>query len=106
MELFDYQHLDGVTIEAEGPALRLDYSEPDQGGTRLMIRFRIPCSGQPAQLSGYAHDPQLREREISFADIPPRVLTDATVWIQEQIGKSGSQTKTTQALQAILKVMT
>ncbi len=103
MKRFDYQHLDGVTIEAEGPALRLDYSEPDQGGTRLMIQFRIPCSGQPAQLSGYAHDPQLREREISFADIPPRVLTDATTWIQEQIGKSGSQTK---ALQAILKVMT
>lgn len=75
MERFDYQHLDGVTIEPRGPALRLDYSEPDQGGTRLMIQFRIPTSGQPVQLSGYAFDPKLRERIISFAEIPPRVVT-------------------------------
>ena len=86
MEQFDYQHLDGLTLEAIGCALRLDYSEPDQGGTRLLHRFRIPIKGAIEIESGYAYDPSLSKREIAFAEIPPRVIQDAIVWLKQQHG--------------------
>jgi hypothetical protein len=86
MEQFDYQHLDGLTLEAIGCALRLDYSEPDQGGTRLLHRFRIPIKGAIEIESGYTYDPSLSKREIAFAEIPPRVIQDAIVWLKQQHG--------------------
>lgn len=105
MESLDYQHLDGLSLESERASMRVDYSEPDQGGTRLMIQFRIPLSGQPSQISGYAHDSELTEREILFTEIPHRVLADARHWIQDQLEKADSRTQTTAILRKFLEVV-
>ena len=67
-----------------------------------MIQFRIPCSGQPAQITGYAHDVSLRENPISFSDIPPRVVDDVRNWIGEQLRNSTSESGNIQVLRNVL----
>jgi hypothetical protein len=93
MERFDYQHLDGFTIESAENALRIDYSEPDQGGTHLLIRFRIPMYGNPETETGYSHEQELRRKEITLEEIPSRVIADAETWLLEQREIAESQGK-------------
>jgi len=85
MESFHHKHLEGLTIEPVGSALRIDYSEPDQGGTVLLTRFRVPLKGNPEIEYGYRHDAELTKREIAFEEIPPRVIGDAEAWLTQQL---------------------
>ncbi|MEI8353648.1 MAG: hypothetical protein WCG22_03980 [Lentisphaerota bacterium] len=84
MARFDYQHLDGLTLEAEKAAIRIDYSEPDQGGTRLLHHFRIFMDGHVERENGYAGDTKLQTKEIERNAVPARVIADALSWIREQ----------------------
>jgi hypothetical protein len=84
MERFNYQHLDGLTLEADKAAIRIDYSEPDQGGTRLLHRFRIFVDGHVERENGYAGDRKLQTKEIKRDAVPARVIADAMSWIREQ----------------------
>lgn len=91
MERFDYQHLDGLALESELCALRIDYSEPDQGGTRLMIAFRFYLDGRIEEISGYVQDRVHRTKAIGREKIPPRVLSDCSAWLQEQERLAGAR---------------
>ena len=101
MDRFDYQHLDGLTLEPRYGAIRIDYSEPDQGGTRLLIRFRIYVDGRIERDSGYAHDSELRTEAIDRSKLPSRVIDDGLTWVQEQIKTGANNTKLIEALHRI-----
>jgi hypothetical protein len=106
MEKFDYQHLDGFTLEAENAAIRIDYSEPDQGGTRLLHRFRFFANGRINRENGYAGDSELQTKDIGRDAVPPRVLSDGTSWIEQQTQIAAAHPKlieTLNRIQAALK---
>lgn len=84
MDLFIYQHLDSVKIDPS-KALILEYSEPDQGGTRLMHRFRI-CANMGIEVhSGYVGDVDLKKENVLVTEIPRRIWGDALNWIDQQL---------------------
>ncbi len=84
MDSFDNSHLDGISLEQSGEALRIDYSEPDQGGTRLVHRFRIFRNRNAEIEYGYAHDTNLQKNTVSLQDVPTRIFNDALNWIAQQ----------------------
>ena len=88
MEQFDYQHFDGIIIEGSNGSIRVEYTEPDQGGTRLLIHFRFYLNGNVERDSGYSFDDKLKTDSITWEKIPTRVIADTLGWIDEQL-KSG-----------------
>jgi len=81
-----YWH-DGISISQSPISLVLDYSEPDQGGTRLCFRFRIPLSDElPSSLeTGYSCEGYKNKEIIEIDDIPDQVLNDAKDLLIKQI---------------------
>jgi hypothetical protein len=84
MDQFNYQHFDGIIIEGSNGAIRVEYTEPDQGGTRLLIHFRFFLSGEVEQDSGYSFDEKLKTDSIRWNEVPRRVVCDTIGWIEEQ----------------------
>ncbi len=90
MKDLDYQHLDRISIDASTAELCLDYSEPEQGGTRLLYSFRIPSAAgrqrveEPTVTTGYAHDDHLTCQALAWRSLPLRVRRDATNWLVGQ----------------------
>lgn len=87
MDDLSYQALDEIRITGDEDALDVQYSEPDQGGTRLLLRYRIPrrASRLPIMLSGYAHEGALGHgREVPWSELPSRVARDLLPWLASQ----------------------
>src|SRR5262245_29829030 len=90
MDDLGYFHLDRIGIDGSSAMLCVDYSQQDQGGTRLLLQFRVPrrAGSAPGQLpilqEGYAHDAKLRERPLLWQDLPDRVRSEATAWLTQQ----------------------
>jgi hypothetical protein len=81
-----YQHLDEIPVDPPGAAIRVQYSEPDQGGTQLLLRVTIPANrnSPPILSSGYAHDEGLKSKEVSWGDLPERIASDLLPWLADQ----------------------
>jgi hypothetical protein len=81
---------DGISIESSPPALVLDYSDPDQGGTQLQFKFRINYSESTESKFkttlevGYAHEKEHSVEEITLNQFPQIVIEDALTWLREQ----------------------
>ena len=84
MQDFSYQHLNSIRIEPD-ITLLLEYSEPDQGGTRLLHRFYIYQNRNVQTEVGYSHDERFQRKAISIEEVPRRVFSDALVWIAQQL---------------------
>jgi hypothetical protein len=90
----DHAHLRVIAIEAEGPALCVEYGVPDQGGTCLVYRFRIPSgASSPTLACRYLHDPPPRASEepapVSWSQLPVRLKRDVAEWLSEQEQATG-----------------
>lgn len=86
---FSGQHLDSIQIEPD-ITLMLEYSEPDQGGTRLLQRFYISQNKEVEVASGYSHDENFQRKRVSGKDVPEQVFDDALDWITRQLECSPS----------------
>lgn len=89
MQKFTDQHLDSIKIEPD--ILILEYSEPDQGGTVLLHRFRIFKNKHVELETGYRHDINLQKNRVFITDIPQRVFKDALDWIVQQLQCGSSE---------------
>ena len=89
MKIFTYQHLNSIQIEPD--AVILEYSEPDQGGTVLLHRFRIFKNRGAERETGYRHDAELQKQGLSIAEVPQRVFKDALDWINQQMQCTSSE---------------
>ena len=100
-ELPEHVHLDGLAIDETDGVLLVGYSEPDQGGTRLLLCYRVPVKGpreaQPWLESGYTFDMELSRHTMPWEDMPSRLKTDAERWLVEQIEKAEESGKTSLA---------
>jgi hypothetical protein len=76
---------EGVTLGPGGRELVLDYSDPDQGGTRLCFRYIISLDEHPRIVTGYGPEISYAGKKISFREIPPDVLQDASNWIEDNL---------------------
>lgn len=76
-----YFSFEGITLAPDGRELTLDYSDPDQGGTKLCFRYAISLQSPPKLVTGYAHETDRSEREIGYNQIPQDVLRDAHDWL-------------------------
>ena len=83
MNSFTQQHLDSIRIEPS-KTLTLEYSEPDQGGTRLLNRFRILDSKEVEVESGYNADTDFTTKRVPSREVPRRIWDDALNWIDQQ----------------------
>jgi hypothetical protein len=84
MNSFKYQHLDSIGIEPS-KILTLVYSEPDQGGTRLLYRFRFFADKKIEVRSGYNMDADCTTKRLLFKEVPQRIWDDALNWINQQL---------------------
>ncbi len=84
MQNLEHQHLDSIGIHPD-VTLLLEYSEPDQGGTRLSHRFRIFQNKEVEVDIGYLHAADFQKKRISIQDVPQRVFDDALDWIAQQL---------------------
>ena len=84
MKNFTHQHFDSIRIESDSTLL-LEYSEPDQGGTRLLHRFRIFHNKVIEVEIGYLHDADFEKKRIPIQEVPQRIFQDALDWITQQI---------------------
>ena len=75
---------DGIALTAGGQDLVLDYSDPDQGGTRLRFRYVISRKVLPRLITGYGPDIGYTGEEIGYYQIPPDVLGDAREWLKSK----------------------
>lgn len=89
MQTFVGQHLDSIRIEPD-ITLFLEYSEPDQGGTRLLHRFYISQDKEIVVEDGYAHDERFQKEKIPAEEVPQQVLKDALDWITQQLESAPS----------------
>ncbi len=86
----DHAELRSIALHPEGPALSVEYGVPDQGGTLLLYRFRIPSAPNgPATFDcRYLHDPPPRPSErpspVASSDLPSRLKRDVSQWLSEQ----------------------
>lgn len=87
MNSFTYQHLDSIRIEPS-KTLTLEYSEPDQGGTRLLHRFRINSSKEVEIESGYVADTDFITKRVPAREVPSRIWDDALSWIDQQVQRA------------------
>jgi hypothetical protein len=84
MQAFIGQHLNAIRIEPD-ITLLLEYSEPDQGGTRLLHRFYISRNKEIEIETGYSHDRKFQRRRIEEKDVPQKVFNDALDWVTQQM---------------------
>lgn len=85
MRSFNYQDLTSIRLESSN-ALILEYTEPDQGGTRLLHRFRIGANKEIEMGSGYSSDDiESTTKRVMPEEVPPRVWNDALNWIDQQL---------------------
>ncbi len=84
MHAFTGQHLDTIRIEPN-ITLLLEYSEPDQGGTRLLQRFYISINKEVEIETGYSHDINFQRKRIAVQEVPRKVFDDALDWITQQL---------------------
>ena len=89
-----HQSFDGIILSADGNRLALDYSDPDQGGTRLYFRYILSLHSPPRLIAGYAPHGAGSEREISFDEIPAEVVGDARTWLKSNAETAREQEKT------------
>jgi hypothetical protein len=75
----------GISLAPDGRELTLDYSDPDQGGTRLCFRYVITPQSSPRLITGYAHESHRSPREISYDQIPQDVFSDAQHWLKSNL---------------------
>jgi hypothetical protein len=81
---FSGQHLDSIRIEPD-ITLMLEYSEPDQGGTRLLQRFYISHDKEVEVEVGYSHDESFQRKQLPVKDVPQQVFEDASDWVTQQL---------------------
>jgi hypothetical protein len=87
MDDLEYQALDEIQIDAADQAVDVQYSEGDQGGTLLRLRFRLPrdAARLPAFRSGYAYGRELTDpRDVAWRELPSRVGRDVLPWLAAQ----------------------
>lgn len=84
MQAFAGQHLDLIRIEPN-IILLLEYSEPDQGGTRLLQRFYISKNKEVEIKTGYSCDKSFQSKKITLQEVPRKVLDDALGWVNQQL---------------------
>jgi len=89
MQDFSHQHLNSISIKPD-ITLLLEYSEPDQGGTRLLHRFCISQNGEIAVETGYSHEDDFQKSRASVGEVPQQVFNDALDWITQQLEYSPS----------------
>ena len=89
-EELDHAELRSIALDAQGPALAVEYGVPDQGGTLLLYRFCIPSasSGHATLDCHYLHDPPPRPTEhpspVASSELPLRLRRDVSKWLSEQ----------------------
>lgn len=84
MNNFANQHLDSIRIQPN-VTLLVEYSEPDQGGTRLLHRFYISQNREIDIESGYINDAKFQKKRIPLKDVPQQVCDDVLGWIDQQL---------------------
>lgn len=97
MQDFTGQRLDAIRIEPD-VVLFLEYSEPDQGGTRLLQRFYISLNKLVEVETGYSHEEKYISRYEPITELPSQVSKDSLEWIARQL-----ETSPTGKLQNVLK---
>ena len=77
-----YFSFEGITLASNGSELTLDYSDPDQGGTKICYRYVVALRFPPRLITWYAHEGSNSEREIGYDQIPADVFRDALDWLR------------------------
>jgi hypothetical protein len=80
-----HAHFDGITLAPGGQELILEYSDPDQGGTRLRYRYLISLTAPPRLVTGYGPEIGTSGDEIGYQEIPEDVLCDGRDWLRSNV---------------------
>jgi hypothetical protein len=86
-------YFDGIALAMDGRELVLDYSDPDQGGTRLFFRYFVSRSTLPRRVTGYGPEIQGAGKEIKYEELPQDVVCDACDWLRSNIEAARSGNK-------------
>jgi len=77
-----YFSFEGIALASNGSELTLDYSDPDQGGTKICYRYVVALRFPPTLITWYAHEDRNSGREIGYDQIPADVVRDALDWLR------------------------
>jgi len=79
----------GISIESSPPAIVLDYSDPDQGGTILLFKYKIPFNLQENTLIEleyhYRHENTKSHKKMEIFETPKQIYSDTIEWIEKQL---------------------
>jgi hypothetical protein len=108
-EELDHAELRSIALDPEGPVLSVEYGVPDQGGTLLLYRFRIPSAakGSATLDCRYLHDPPPRPTEqpspVASSELPSRLRRDVSQWLseQEELAHQANREQLTAALRSL-----
>jgi len=87
VEDLTYQSLEQIEIDAIEATVDIEYSEADQGGTKLRLRFKIPRDRHQMIVvrSGYVHEGALKpQKSLAWSELPPRIGKDLLPWLAAQ----------------------